>query len=128
MCFCYTSSLEDLRHDYEIYQVLSGRLMVCTQFWHTARLIVFNKISSYEGEKVTPASSSLHKYRYHLLGLAYTMATILAVLRVSRQPYNRAIKWEQYETIFKGTTLGAAIAGLVMSGGVNQRRSRTESS
>ena len=78
------------------------------------------------GENATSASLSLHKYRYPLLGLAYATVTTLAVLRVNRQPYSRAIKWEQYETIFKGTTLGAAIAGLVMSGGVNQRRSRTE--
>ena len=34
----------------------------------------------------------------------------------------------QYETIFKGTTLAAAIAGFTMSGTVNKRRSVSERS
>lgn len=67
--------------------------------------------------------SLLSQYRYHLLFGIYASATAAAFYRVHRQPYNTAIKWEQYETIFKGTTLAAAIAGFAMSGTVNKRRS-----
>ncbi|KAF2771625.1 hypothetical protein EJ03DRAFT_325271 [Teratosphaeria nubilosa] len=62
------------------------------------------------------ASAALAAYKYPLLATLYITVTGAAFWRVRRQPYSTAIKWEQYETIFKGTTLGAAIAGLVMSG------------
>jgi len=37
----------------------------------------------------------------------------------------QAVKWEQYETIFKGTTLAAALGGIALSGKINSRRSDT---
>ncbi|KAH9832742.1 hypothetical protein Tdes44962_MAKER00222 [Teratosphaeria destructans] len=69
------------------------------------------------------ASSTLAAYKYPLLATLYFTVTGAAFWRVRRQPYSTAIKWEQYETIFKGTTLGAAIAALAWNGGVNRRRS-----
>lgn len=73
------------------------------------------------------ASNRLSAHRFPLLFLAYAAVTSAAFYRIRRQPYAQAIKWEQYETVFKGTTLGAAIAAFTMSGTVNQRQSQTES-
>ena len=70
------------------------------------------------------SSSRLTAYRYPLLCGFYLAITGAAFYRIYRQPYSTSIKWEQYETVFKGTTLAAALAGLVMSGGVNKRRSQ----
>lgn len=68
-------------------------------------------------------ASVLSTYRLYLLAGLYVGVTGAAFLRVSRQPYAQSIKWEQYETIFKGTTLAAAVAGIAMSGKMNRRRS-----
>lgn len=68
-------------------------------------------------------NSLLSTYRYPLLFVAWASATGLAFLRVSRQPYNARIKSEQYETIFKGTSLVAALIGMGLSGTLNKRRS-----
>ena len=67
--------------------------------------------------------SSLSTYRYYLLGAAYVFGTSLAFARIRRQPYSQSIKMEQYETVFKGTTLAAVVAGVALSGKVNQARS-----
>jgi len=69
--------------------------------------------------------SALHNYKYYLLTGVYIAVTSAAFYRVHRQPYHSAIKWEQYETIFKATTLATAIAGFALSGTVNTRRSDT---
>lgn len=69
------------------------------------------------------ALSTLSTYRYHLLLFAWASITGLAFFRVSRQPYNTRIKSEQYETIFKGTSLAAALVGMGLSGTLNKRRS-----
>lgn len=71
------------------------------------------------------AETSLHNYRYYLLAGVYVAVTGGAFWRISRQPYTKSIKWEQYETVFKGTTLAAAIAGFALSGQVNKRRSQS---
>jgi hypothetical protein len=71
------------------------------------------------------AETSLHNYRYYLLAGVYVAVTGGAFLRISRQPYTRSIKWEQCETVFKGMTLLAAIAGFALSGTVNKRRSQS---
>ncbi|KAI0595337.1 hypothetical protein F4775DRAFT_595432 [Biscogniauxia sp. FL1348] len=63
----------------------------------------------------TPSSSLVRKYKYHLLIGIYTTVTSLLFYRVHRQPFALAIKSEQYETIFKGTTLAAVIGGIAMS-------------
>lgn len=65
----------------------------------------------------------LRDYRYHLLIASYVVITSLAILRVNRQPYSRSIKVEQIETIFKGTTLGAVVLGVGISGKINRARS-----
>lgn len=69
------------------------------------------------------SDSPLWTNRYRLLALVWGLSTAVFFTRVSRQLYSQSIKWEQYETIFKGTTLGAALAGFAMSGRVNRRRS-----
>lgn len=73
------------------------------------------------------ASNRLSAYHFPLLFLAYAAVTSAAFYRIRRQPYAQATNWEQYETVFKGTTLGAAIAAFAISGTVNKRRSQTES-
>lgn len=72
--------------------------------------------------------SGLWQHRYKLLALIWVVTTSAFFTRVSRQPYAQAIKWEQYETIFKGTTLGAALVGFGMSGSINRRRSEHNAS
>ena len=67
--------------------------------------------------------SPLSVYRYHLLFAAWASVTGLAFFRVSWQPYNARIKSEQYETIFKGTSLVAALTGMGLGGTLNKRRS-----
>ena len=63
----------------------------------------------------TPSNSLVQKYKYHLLIGVYTTVTSLLLYRVHRQPFALAIKSEQYETVFKGTTLAAVIGGIAMS-------------
>lgn len=67
------------------------------------------------------------RYRFHILAAAWLLLTGAGFLRVSRQPYAQRLKMEQYETIFKGTTLGAALIGMTLAGSVNKRRSETAS-
>ncbi|KAI5236664.1 hypothetical protein E4T42_09382 [Aureobasidium subglaciale] len=64
---------------------------------------------------VSDASAS-YNYRYYMLAGLYVVVIGGAFLRISRQPYAKSIKWEQYETVFKGTTLLAAISGFALSG------------
>ena len=73
-----------------------------------------------KGPELAPSS-----YRYHLLFGAWLLVTGAAFLRVSRQPYHARLKSEQYETIFKGTSLAAVLAGIGLSGGFNRPRSVT---
>lgn len=47
----------------------------------------------------------------------WLVGTSAAFYRVSRQPFPARQKWEQYETIFKGTTLAAALAGIAVGSG-----------
>ena len=68
--------------------------------------------------------SFLSKYKYRLLGALYVVTTAGFLFRVSRQPYSQSMKWEQYESVFKGTTLAAAVTGIALQGGLNRRRSR----
>ncbi|CAL8576023.1 hypothetical protein XPA_001916 [Xanthoria parietina] len=67
-----------------------------------------------------------HKYPL-LLGL-YVIITGGAIIRIWRQPYSRNVKGEQIESIFKGTTLGAVVLGIAMSGQINKARSDTHQS
>lgn len=83
-------------------------------------LIVKHVLAIMEQE---PSHSLLSTYCYPLLFVAWTSVTGLAFLRVSRQPYNARIKSEQYETIFKGTSLAAALIGMGLGGTLNKRRS-----
>lgn len=74
-----------------------------------------------------PASDSiLQRYKFHALVAGYLVVTGGIFFRISKQPYNQAIKWEQYESVFKATTLATLIAGIGM--GSIQRRSQREAS
>ncbi|KAL1641475.1 hypothetical protein SLS58_005980 [Diplodia intermedia] len=67
----------------------------------------------------------LSKHRHPLLFGAWLLLTGAAFLRVSRQPYHSRLKTEQYETIFKGTSLAAVLAAIGLGGGLNRPRSET---
>lgn len=61
-------------------------------------------------------------YRYHALVTVYVLSTGFFFYRVNRQPYRNSVKWEQYESIFKATTLASVLVGIGMGGGLNKRR------
>ncbi|OTB18756.1 hypothetical protein K445DRAFT_223970 [Daldinia sp. EC12] len=71
----------------------------------------------------------LLRNRYRILIGTYLVVTSFFFYRVYRQPFSRVIKSEQYETIFKGTTLAAVIIGVSMSstGKAKYQRYRKES-
>jgi len=60
-------------------------------------------------------ASWLWTKRYYVLFGVYLLGTGAAFIRVSRQPYTRSMKLEQYETIFKSTTLGTTLVGIGLS-------------
>lgn len=66
---------------------------------------------------------SLYQYRFHLLCGTWLFLTGAAFFRVARQPYNSRVKSEQYETVFKATTLAAVISGIGLNGGLNKPHS-----
>ncbi|KAF2623263.1 hypothetical protein BU25DRAFT_350567 [Macroventuria anomochaeta] len=55
------------------------------------------------------------KYRYEALFGAWLVVTGATFMRIKRQPYSTRLKVEQYESIFKGTSLGAIVLGIGMS-------------
>jgi hypothetical protein len=55
------------------------------------------------------------KYRYELLFGAWMLVTGATFLKISKQPYSSRLKVEQYESIFKGTSLGAVLLGMGMT-------------
>lgn len=60
----------------------------------------------------TSASESiLSKYRYEALFGAWLAVTGATFLRIRRSPYSTSLKIEQYESIFKGTSLSAVLIG-----------------
>ncbi|CAE7026480.1 hypothetical protein PTTW11_04079 [Pyrenophora teres f. teres] len=58
------------------------------------------------------SESALEKYRYEILFGAWLAVTGATFLRIKRQPYSTRLKIEQYESIFKGTSLGAVLIGI----------------
>ena len=58
------------------------------------------------------SESVLAKYRYEALFGVWLAVTGVTFLRISRQPYSTRLKIEQYESIFKGTSLSAVLIGL----------------
>lgn len=68
-------------------------------------------------------SSPLWRNRFPILVGTYIALTSTLFYRVSRSPLSTSRKWEQYETIFKGTTLAGVVAGIGLSGGLNRKRS-----
>lgn len=64
----------------------------------------------------TTRLDSLARWRYHILFGVWLVGTGAAFHRIRRQPFRQAVKIEQYETIFKGTSLAAAVTAIAMSG------------
>lgn len=64
----------------------------------------------------TQASENVFsKYRYEFLFGAWLVVTGGTFRRIARQPYSSRLKTEQYESIFKGTSLGAVLLGIGMT-------------
>lgn len=53
---------------------------------------------------------------FKIVFTTWFVATSALFYRISRQPFPSRQKWEQYETVFKGTTLAAALATIGMGG------------
>ncbi|KAJ4983547.1 hypothetical protein SVAN01_10963 [Stagonosporopsis vannaccii] len=62
------------------------------------------------------------KYRYEALFSVWLVVTGATFMRIRRQPYSTRLKVEQYESIFKGTSLGAIVLGIGMSPKRGMRR------
>jgi len=58
------------------------------------------------------SESILSKYRYEALFGAWLAVTGATFLRIRRSPYSTSLKIEQYESIFKGTSLSALLIGI----------------
>lgn len=82
-------------------------------------------MTSSTSQPQSQSDSFLAQNKYPILALAYLTVTGLAFARISRQPYPRSMKAEQYETVFKGTTLGAVLIGVGLGGGLGMRRSES---
>lgn len=67
----------------------------------------------------TAVETAFSKYRYEYLFGAWLLVTGGTFLRISRQPYSMRLKVEQYESIFKGTSLGAVLLGMGITPGRN---------
>ena len=65
-------------------------------------------------------------YKYYALGGVYALATGFFFYRVRRQPYSQSMKIEQYESIFKATTLSTVLAGVGMNSGFDRYRNRDD--
>ncbi|KAF2127487.1 hypothetical protein P153DRAFT_295218 [Dothidotthia symphoricarpi CBS 119687] len=55
---------------------------------------------------------ALLRYRYEALFGVWLVVTGTTFLRIARQPYSSRLKLEQYESIFKGTSLSAVLLGI----------------
>ncbi|KAJ4359437.1 hypothetical protein N0V95_002184 [Ascochyta clinopodiicola] len=60
-------------------------------------------------------AQAYEKYRYEALFGVWLVVTGATFMRIKRQPYSTRLKVEQYESIFKGTSLGAIVLGVGMS-------------
>jgi hypothetical protein len=58
------------------------------------------------------SETAVEKYRYEILFGAWLAVTGATFLRIKRQPFSTRLKIEQYESIFKGTSLGAVLIGI----------------
>jgi hypothetical protein len=58
----------------------------------------------------------LASWKYQILFAVWASVTAVAFSRIRRQPYSQSIKIEQYESVFKGTSLSGAVTGIALSG------------
>lgn len=104
---------------------------------HTGhRLLLLNSLLRFSADSTcylfrlpcspTMASAQLEqayeKYRYEALFGTWLLVTGATFMRIRRQPYSTRLKVEQYESIFKGTSLGAMVLGIGMSPKRGMRR------
>ena len=101
----------------------SPRVLQKGVVWFRVQVADFCAVLNTRYTSPMETKSALRDYKYHLLAGAYVLVTGGAMLRVYRQPYNRNMKIDQIETIFKATTLGAVIVGIGLSGKINKPRS-----
>jgi hypothetical protein len=94
-------------------------ISVCkTYFSSISSLVcVFCPASRFLHAKMSDQASEhiASKYRYELLFGAWLLVTGGTFLKISKQPYSSRLKVEQYESIFKGTSLGAVLLGIGMT-------------
>ena len=63
---------------------------------------------------------TLARWKYQILFGVWLGGTAAVFWRIRRQPFRQAVKIEQYETVFKGTSLAAAVTGIAMSGKIKK--------
>ena len=76
---------------------------------HCPPLLVVDRLSTMPGNF---SETVVEKYRYEILFGAWLAVTGATFLRIRRQPYSTRLKIEQYESSFKGTSLGAVLSGI----------------
>jgi len=89
-------------------QLLACRFVLA----HRHFLILFNNMATTQQQQLELA---YEKYRYEALFGAWLLVTGVTFRRIRRQPYSMRLKVEQYESIFKGTSLGAIVLGIGMA-------------
>ena len=77
---------------------------------------------SFDMSQSNSPESALSKYRYEALFGVWLAVTGVTFLRISRQPYSSRLKVEQYESIFKGTSLSAILIGIGITPARNTAR------
>jgi hypothetical protein len=94
-------------------------ISVCKTYFSSiySLVCVFCPASRYLHAKMSDQASEhiASKYRYELLFGAWLLVTGGTFLKISKQPYSSRLKVEQYESIFKGTSLGAVLLGIGMT-------------
>ena len=83
-------------------------------------LIIFNNMATTQQQQ--QLELAYEKYRYEALFGAWLLVTGATFMRIKRQPYSMRLKVEQYESIFKGTSLGAIVLGIGMAPKRGMRR------
>jgi hypothetical protein len=66
--------------------------------------------------------TAYEKYKYEALFGVWLAVTGATFMRIKRQPYSTRLKVEQYESIFKGTSLGAIVLAIGISPGRGMKR------
>ena len=101
---------------YRYCRLLHPFRCICTHFVSAFFVLLLFAMVSQQLEQ------AYEKYRYEALFGAWLVVTGATFMRIKRQPYSTRLKVEQYESIFKGTSLGAIVLGIGMSPKRGMRR------